>query len=51
MCNKYESTLTLQVAPYYMGFALRNMQADIESLAEGSTGQTELSLQFPTNQL
>ena len=31
------------VYPYYLGFILRNNQGLIEDLAEGSTGQTELS--------
>ena len=29
--------------PRYLGFALRHYQSEIEALAEGSTGQTELS--------
>jgi type I restriction enzyme S subunit len=32
-----------KVHPHYLGFALRWRQSDIEALAEGSTGQTELS--------
>jgi type I restriction enzyme S subunit len=32
-----------KVFPRYLGFALRNYQPEIEALAEGSTGQTELS--------
>ena len=41
------------VAPQYLGYVLRSRQDEIESLAEGSTGQTELSriklgeLRFP----
>ncbi|MCK9487481.1 MAG: restriction endonuclease subunit S [Dehalococcoidia bacterium] len=32
-----------EVHPHFLGFALRSMQGEIESLATGSTGQTELS--------
>lgn len=32
-----------KVFPRYLGFVLRNYQPEIEALAEGSTGQTELS--------
>ncbi len=32
-----------RVDPHYLGLVLRDRQADIEALAEGSTGQTELS--------
>lgn len=32
-----------KVFPRYLGFALRKYQPEIEALAEGSTGQTELS--------
>lgn len=32
-----------RVDPVYLGLVLRDRQADIEALAEGSTGQTELS--------
>jgi len=32
-----------KVFPRYLGFALRKCQPEIEALAEGSTGQTELS--------
>jgi type I restriction enzyme S subunit len=31
------------VEPHYLGLVLRNRQVEIEALAEGSTGQTELS--------
>jgi type I restriction enzyme, S subunit len=32
-----------RISPRFLGFALRNSEAAIESLAEGSTGQTELA--------
>jgi type I restriction enzyme, S subunit len=34
---------TDRVNPHYLGLVLRDRQADIEALAQGSTGQTELS--------
>jgi type I restriction enzyme S subunit len=34
---------SLLVHPIFLGFALRKLQPEIEAMAEGSTGQTELS--------